>query len=129
MVRAPFPFPLKEPVDVLVGEVLVDETDTAEVEVLLTVEPKLVVEREEERPETDELKVPEEEGEELEERAGSTWNWAVWESTVVTSPTGEAWRVYPEPGGTAGKVTVIVPSAVVTMFLTANVLLKLSLVR
>jgi len=36
-----------------------------------------------------------EEEEELEERAASIWNVPVWESLVVTSPTGEAWKVYP----------------------------------
>ena len=45
----------------------------------------------------DELPVPEveEEEEELEERAASTWNVAVWESLVLTSPMGEAWKLYP----------------------------------
>ena len=41
----PFPFPLKEPVDVVPGEVLVDEPDPAGVDVLLTVEPRPEVER------------------------------------------------------------------------------------
>jgi len=38
----------------------------------------------------------EEDNKELEERAAPISNMAVLESTVVTSPIGEAWKVYPE---------------------------------
>lgn len=38
----------------------------------------------------------EEDGKELEERAAPISNAAVLESVVVTSPIGEAWKVYPE---------------------------------
>ena len=49
----------------------------------------------------DGVPVPEEveESEEVEERAASISNAAVWESTELTSPIGEAWRVYPELQG------------------------------
>ena len=40
--------------------------------------------------------MPEEEGKELEEIGAEMLNWVVWESTVLTSPTGEAWKEYPE---------------------------------
>jgi len=54
--KAPlFPFPLKEPVDVVPGEVLVDEPDPAGVDVLLMVEPRPEVEREGGPPELHKL--------------------------------------------------------------------------
>lgn len=46
-------------------------------------------------PEEDE----DEESVEEEERAASMSNVPVWESTMLTFPTGEAWRVYPELRG------------------------------
>ena len=112
--RAPL-LPLKAPVDVVPGEVLVDVPDPARVDVLLMVEPTPEVEMEEGPPElrkvdegestkdrydtyiVEEVPFPEEveESEELEESAASIWNVAVWESTVLTSPTGEAWKAYP----------------------------------
>lgn len=130
---APLLPPLKEPVDVEPGEVLVDEPDTAEgVDVLLIVEPKPEVEVDGGPPEREvELPLPDvDEGkEEEEERAAAMSNWGVSESTVLTSPTGEAWKVYPEPGSTTGRSTVKVPSDVVTLFFRANVSRKASFVR
>jgi len=129
---APLLPPLKEPpVDVLVGEVLVDVpvTPVGDV-VLLTVEPKPELEREGGPPER-EVPVPVPVEDELveEERAAAMSNVPVRESTVLTSPTGEAWKVYPEPIGTTGRSTVTDPSEVVRVFLKANVLRKMSLVR
>jgi len=127
--------PLKEPEVVGLGEVLVDEPDPLEgVDVLLMVEPRPEVVREGGPPEMEELGVPvpedvEEGKEELEERCSPISNVAVSERVVVTSPTGEAWKVYPGPAGTTGRTTVMVPSEVVTMFFNAKVLRKLSLVR
>jgi len=122
---APLLPPLKEPEIVGLGEVLVDEPDPLEggVEDLLMEELGMVEDR---------VPVPEEveEGkEELEEMRSAISNVEVSESVVVTSPTGEAWKVYPGPDGTTGRTTVTVPSAVVTMFLNAKLLRKLALVR
>jgi len=114
--------PLKEPVEDVLGDVPVDDSG---VDVLLMAELK----REEELPERVEVEEPEEEGEELEEIGAEMLNWVVWESTVLTSPTGEAWKEYPEPGSTTGITTVTVPSEVVTIFFNANVLWKTSLVK
>ena len=41
----------------------------------------------------------EESEEEVEERAASMVNVLVWESTELTFPTGEAWRLYPSLHG------------------------------
>jgi len=67
--RAPLLPPLKEPVAVVLGEVLVDEPGPAGVDVLLMVEPRPVVVRERGPPEIEELvlEVEEEDEEELEE--------------------------------------------------------------
>jgi len=115
---------------------LEDEPDPLEgLNVLLMVEPRPEVEREVETP-VREVEVPVldeeevEDEEELEEELGSPIsNAPVSESVVVTSPIGEAWMVYPEPAGTTGMTTVMVPSAVFTTFFKANVLRKMSLVR
>jgi len=89
--------PLKEPVAVVLGEEL-DVPDPLEgVDVLLMVVPRLEVVREGGPPLREEP-VPEEEGrdedEDKEEETGSAMsNAPVWESVLVTSPTGEAWKV------------------------------------
>jgi hypothetical protein len=66
------------------------------------VEPRPEVETERERLEIVEVELPvpeeEEDKEELEETNWPMSNWLVWESTVLTFPTGEAWKLYPEPG-------------------------------
>jgi len=92
--------PLKEPpVGTVVGEVeedvLVNGVDFGVIEV--------------ERPETEDgFPVPEEvELKEEEDWGGPMSNAPVWESTVFTFPTGEAWKVYPDPTGTAGRVKVM----------------------
>jgi len=124
--RAPLLPPLKALVAVLLGEVPVEELDTVGTDILLMVELEPELEREE-LPERVELEfllpeeVEEEDKEELEEMTSPIENEAVWESTLVTSPIGDAWKVYPEPVGTTGMVTVRVPSAVVTTFFNANV--------
>jgi hypothetical protein len=129
--RAPLLPPLKEPVDVGVGEVPVDEPDPLEmVDVLLMVEPTPEVDVREGRievpfPDVDEV----DDKEEDEDSASAISNAAVRESVVVTSPIGEAWKVYPGPAGTTGRTTSMVPSAVVTTFFKAKVLRKASLVR
>jgi len=117
--------PLKEPVDEGFEEV--DEPDPG-VDVLETEVPVDV------RLGLMEVEVPfpdmvEEDITELEERAAPISKAAVLESTVVTSPMGEAWKVYPEPGVTTGMTTVRVPSEVVTTFFKAKVLRKISLVK
>jgi len=131
MPMAPLP-PLKDPVGEVLGNVPVDVPDPPEgLNVLLMVEPI---------PEVDVGGPPEREvmllvpdvlgGSEEEEEMGSAMsNALVWESVVVTSPTGEAWKVYPGPAGTTGRRTVMVPSEVAMVFLKANVLRKISLVR
>lgn len=133
--RAPL-LPLKAPVAVVPGEVLVDDPGTIGLDVLVMVEPKPEVEREGVPPEMEEVKVPvpdrvedgmEEDKEE--EICSPISNAPVSESVVVTSPTGDAWNVYPGPGGTTGITTVMVPSEVMTTFFNANVLRKMSLVR
>jgi len=118
--------PLKAPVDE--GPEEVDEPDPG-VDVLETEEPEVDV-----RLGLMEVEVPfpdtvEEDITELEERAAPISKAAVLESTVVTSPIGEAWKVYPEPGGTTGMTTLRVPSEVVTTFFKAKVLRKISLVK
>jgi hypothetical protein len=96
--------------------------------VLLMVELELEVEREEE-PEM--VPVPDEVEDKVEEeeRASRMSNALVWERTEVTSPTGEAWKVYPGPAGTTGRPTVMFPSEVVTRFFMAKVLWKVGFVR
>jgi len=115
--------PLKEPEGEVLGEVLED--------VLVPVEGVEVV-MEEGPPEVEiEEPVPEVEleDEEVPEMGSSMLNALVWESVLVTSPTGEAWKVYPEPAGTTGITTVTFPSEVATVFLKAKVLRKMELVR
>jgi len=130
--RAPLLPPLKEPVGVEVGEVLEDEPDPfGGVDVLLMVEPTPEVDVRE-VPREVEVPFPDEEVEDMveeEESASAMSNWEVSESVVVTSPIGEAWKVYPEPAGTTGMSTSRVPSAVVTTFFKAKVLRKASLVK
>jgi len=60
-----------------------------------------------ERPETEEGEPVPEEDEEVVERGVSMSNASVWESTELTFPILEAWRVYPEPCGTTGRVKVM----------------------
>jgi len=100
--KAPLLPPLKEPVGTIVLEDEVEEdvlVDGVEFGVGLVERP----ETEDGEPAPEEV---DEESEEVEERAGSMSNVVVWESTTFTFPTGEAWRVYPEPEGTAGRATV-----------------------
>jgi len=123
-VRAPLLPPLNEPVGTTVEELEEDELVKIGVREL---EPEVPEEEPEER-----VLFPEEveEGEEeVEERAASMVNVLVWESTELTFPTGEAWRLYPSPAGTAGRVMVMVPFDVGTLLDNANVLRKLGLTR
>lgn len=128
--RAPLPLPLKEPEGTAVDEEEPEDVPVERVDTGVMVEPRPEEVEEGGRVEM-EVPDPELEGseEEVEERGAPTSNWAVWESTVFTSPTGEAWKVYPEPSWTVGRVRVMVPSEVWTVFANANVLRKASLVR
>jgi len=102
---------------VTLGEEPVDEGDG------VLVEPVPEDVREEGRVD-DEVPFPDKEEDEdkVEESGSPMSNEPVAESVVVTSPTGEAWKVYPGPGSTTGMTTVIFPSEVVTTFFKANVL-------
>jgi len=121
--RAPLLPPLKAPV--AVGEEF-EDAPLEGVDVLLVVVPKPEDVREMERV----VEVPFPEVEDEEEEMGSAMaNALVWESVRVTSPTGEAWKVYPEPAGTTGITTVRFPSDGLMVFFKAKVLWKSGLVR
>jgi len=124
--RAPLlpllPLPLKEPDGTVVEEVEEDVPVNGVRE-----EPGLV-----ERPETEEgLPVPEEveEKEEVVERGWAMSNIPVWESTELMFAIFEAWKVYPEPIGTEGRVKVMFWSDDLTELLNAKSLRKMLLVR
>jgi len=91
--------PLKDPVGTVVDEVEEDVSVNG-------VDFGVRVERPETVPVPEEVEL--EEGERVEEEAAPMTNAGVWLSTVFTSPIGEAWNVYPEPGSTTGIVTVTV---------------------
>jgi len=132
--RAPLlpllPLPLKEPDGTVVEEVEEDVPVNGVRE-----EPGLV-----ERPETEGgLPVPEEGGlpvpeeveekEEVVERGWAMSNIPVWESTELMFAIFEAWKVYPEPIGTEGRVKVMFWSDDLTELLNAKSLRKMLLVR